>query len=602
MTRRRALLFAWLGAVALLFALLSFLLQLASGVVWLDGFDWWFSCANAIVGIALLAFAGRAQAPALFARARSKSARRRGAAGGNLALQTIFALAFFAGLALLVTKFPARFDWTEARTHSLSEQSHTLLANLTQEVRVVALYPSTLAEEARSFLTRYELAAPARFQVEFVDPNAQPGRLQALGVRGEDLREGLLHVSVGEESVEVFELTEPALTGALVKLTRGQNKRVVFLEGHDERPVRGAGAEDAGGFGAAAQALRNENYRVDTLLLASAGEIPSDVDVVIVASPARPFHATEHAALSRYVDAGGALFLLFDPHTQTDLQRELKSWGVELGNDVIVDRLQGLIGQPMTPFADVYADHPITRKLRSATLFHVARSVRVLEGGAFTKLVQTSEDSWAERDLARLENKGEAEPDPATDIVGRVPVLLAGTVGEGENAARLVVAGDSDFATNRFVREFAGRDLFVNAVNWLLGDVEAIAIRPARARASRPRTFATTIRNAARACALRSARSARRARRRGVVATARHAGWRAHEHAHDTFLVRAFGRARARHRGARTFFCARPKTRAPQIFGAIKSEDIVRFRILTSDGVSAELVREGRALASCCAF
>jgi ABC-type uncharacterized transport system involved in gliding motility auxiliary subunit len=47
------------------------------------------------------------------------------------------------------------------------------------------------------------------------------------------------------------------------------------------------------------------------------------------------------------------------------------------------------------------------------------------------------------------------------------------------------VFGDSDFATNQLLLEFRNRDLFLNSVNWLLGDVEAISIRPNQARASR---------------------------------------------------------------------------------------------------------------------
>ena len=48
-----------------------------------------------------------------------------------------------------------------------------------------------------------------------------------------------------------------------------------------------------------------------------------------------------------------------------------------------------------------------------------------------------------------------------------------------------MVVGDADFASNGLLAQFRNRDLFVNAVNWLLGDVEAISIRPHTARASR---------------------------------------------------------------------------------------------------------------------
>ena len=45
--------------------------------------------------------------------------------------------------------------------------------------------------------------------------------------------------------------------------------------------------------------------------------------------------------------------------------------------------------------------------------------------------------------------------------------------------------GDADFASNQLFGAYRNRDLFVNSVNWLLGDVEAIAVGPARSRASR---------------------------------------------------------------------------------------------------------------------
>jgi ABC-type uncharacterized transport system involved in gliding motility auxiliary subunit len=54
-----------------------------------------------------------------------------------------------------------------------------------------------------------------------------------------------------------------------------------------------------------------------------------------------------------------------------------------------------------------------------------------------------------------------------------------------ETAPRLVVFGDSDFATNELLDAYRNRDLFLNSVNWLLGDVEKIAIRPNASRASR---------------------------------------------------------------------------------------------------------------------
>jgi hypothetical protein len=135
--------------------------------------------------------------------------------------------------------------------------------------------------------------------------------------------------------------------------------------------------------------------------------------------------------------------------------------------------------------------------MREPVLFHVARSVRNAEGADFTEIVSTAETSWAERDLGRFYDSSEAEFDQGVDLRGPVPLAVAGSPtlagsenggpdsGEGAAEARLVVFGDTDFAANELVEAYRNRDLFVNSVNWLMGDVEAISIRPTLSRASR---------------------------------------------------------------------------------------------------------------------
>ena len=160
---------------------------------------------------------------------------------------------------------------------------------------------------------------------------------------------------------------------------------------------------------------------------------------------------------------------------------------------MIVDQLRALFGQPTSPFSAQYADHDITREMREPVLFHVARSVRSADGADFTEIVSTAETSWAERDLERFYASSEAEFNEGMDLRGPVPLAVAGSPtlssnGDGETDgvdARLVVFGDTDFATNELVEAYRNRDLFVNSVNWLMGDVEAISIRPTISRASR---------------------------------------------------------------------------------------------------------------------
>jgi len=118
----------------------------------------------------------------------------------------------------------------------------------------------------------------------------------------------------------------------------------------------------------------------------------------------------------------------------------------------------------------------------------MVRSVELDAAAAsnFSILVKTGKESWAERDLDAWRETGRAEFDSG-DLDGPVPVAIAGSpgiAGGAETAGRLVVFGDSDFATNEFLDALRNRDLFINSVNWLAGDVEQITVRPNVSRAS----------------------------------------------------------------------------------------------------------------------
>ena len=384
-----------------------------------------------------------------------------------------------------------------------------MLQGLDRDVHALALYAKLDAEGPRELLDRYAYESE-RFDLEVVDPVERPDVLQRYAVDPSELGQGLVRIAIGDESTLVKEVTEENVTNAMVRLTRGGGKKVYFLEGHNERAIAGEAGQAKDGYGRAAAELRNENYVVEPLLLAAQGQVPEDADVVIVAGATRPLLAQEREALVRYLERGGALLALIDPRANTDLVADLRAWGAEVGDDIVIDRVLALFNQAMTPIAQRYAsDHEITRNMREPTLFHVARSVRAGDGD-FTEIVFTSENSWGESDLERLTATSEAELGEG-DVRGPVPIAVAGRprVGNGSAAAeaavpeleeevetetdtgsvasdaRLVVFGDADFASNELIESYRNRDLFLNSVNWLLGDVEAISIRPARSRASR---------------------------------------------------------------------------------------------------------------------
>jgi ABC-type uncharacterized transport system involved in gliding motility auxiliary subunit len=473
-----------LGLVSILFALAGFFMALTGAAP----LGW--SILHGIVGVVLLGVAALINLDGLRERMTSGEARRASKYGSSSLISTLLVLVILCMGAFLANRYSKRFDWSEQDVHSLSDQTVKVLSALDQDLEVLALFSRMEWEPVRGQLDRYAYASERFKIVEIADPNEKPDLLERYEIAREQLGEGIVHLTYGGESINVEQPTEETLTNAIVKLTRRGAKTIYFLEGHGENPIDGASGAAEGGYQQAAEALRNENYQIEKLLLAAKSDVPDDADVVVIAGATRLMLDEERDALDRYLKRGGAVLALIDPRVRTDLVAKLAEWGVELGDDIVVDRELAVFGRATTPFARHAPNHPITQDLREHTWFLEVRSVKpsAEAEGRLTEIVLTGRESWAERDLEQFDTEGRAEFD-GEDLLGPVPIAVAGTAileggGDASQEARLAVFGDSDFASNQMLGGYQNRDLFVNTVNWLLGDVEAISVRPNRSRAS----------------------------------------------------------------------------------------------------------------------
>lgn len=486
-----------LGGVAFGFGLLSLLLAIFQPLMPAS-----LVYGNLLVGFLLLVASATWGFDVLRERLQSTGGRRAGVQGASALAFAALGLVILGLLAFLSTRYTTRFDWTEQRVNTLSDQSLSLIEGLDEDVALTAFFRPQDSMLVRDLLDRYDESS-SRLRVTFVDPNQRPDLIEAHGVDPSDLARGVMLVTRGDDSVTVRSFDESQITNALLKLTRQGGRKVYFVEGHNERrigaadaPLPQAGEEDPdvespngrAGFGRAAAALRNETHVVESLLLATSPDVPEDADVLVVAGPTRPFFDAERDALERYLARGGALLVLLDPRAQTNLTDDLSRWGAEVGDDVIVDPVMSVNRQPTAPVAETYGEgHPIGAQL-SRTVFSMARSVVPAAGQeGLTPLVLTSASAWAEADLDEWIKTGRAMQG-AEDLAGPLSLAVVGRpdveIDDPVREPRLVVFGDSNFGTNELIDVFSNRDLLLNSVNWLLGDVEQITIRPNVSRTS----------------------------------------------------------------------------------------------------------------------
>jgi ABC-type uncharacterized transport system involved in gliding motility auxiliary subunit len=419
--------------------------------------------------------------------------------GFNVAAYT----AVFFGLLVVINLFAKwnnkRWDFTEQGVYSLADKSKQMVERLQKPLKLVGIRAGEAGFQDRleDLLKLYKHHGGEKVSVEMLEARAKPVEIQRLGMKPGNL----VYIEYGTESEKavnrINEVTEQAVTNAILKLIRGDQKKIYYIQGHGEPNLD---STDANGLKAFSGALEDDQLKMESLLLLQKGSIPDDASAVVLAAPQKPLTSQEREVIIKYAQDGGRLILFADPEIQgnTDVQEIARQFEIEVGSDVIIDEgLRVLGGALAVQFvAGSVGSHPVTAGLKPPELpvFAFASSVTAKRGTSdkvvMTDIVKSGPSSWAEKNLELLFNSeapsAGKEPD---DIAGPVTVGVTyeknlddakGTVADGEakfkKAARVAVFGDISWITNAGFGMLTNRDLALNVVNWAAGVEGGVAI------------------------------------------------------------------------------------------------------------------------------
>jgi ABC-type uncharacterized transport system involved in gliding motility auxiliary subunit len=427
---------------------------------------------------------------------------KRQARYGTLSLASVFiVLGILIGANYIANRQNKRWDLTESKEFSLSDQTRKIVQGLEHPLRLIVFERDERVQPFRDRLGEYEYLSK-QIKVEYIDPDKQPAvarkyEIQAFGTTAVEYQGRIERVTgTGEQD----------LTNGIIKAVTGQQKKVYFVTGHGEHDT--GSADERTGYNNAAAALQRDNYTIEKLALVQQPDVPADAAVVVVAGPTSDYLPPEIESLRRYLNKGGKVFFMVDPPDRVDsppltnLIALIQEWGMEVGNNVIVDRsgIGQLLGRgPGMPVATSYPPHPINDRFNVVTAFPLARSLAPATGGARTaqSIVETSPQSWAESDVKALaeqravgfdanggDKQGPISVGAAISVASPeqppAPKPSAGTPAEepSKRETRVVAFGDSDFASNDGMGIPGNPDLFLNSINWLAQQENLIAIRP----------------------------------------------------------------------------------------------------------------------------
>jgi ABC-type uncharacterized transport system involved in gliding motility auxiliary subunit len=429
--------------------------------------------------------------------------------GSVTAGSVVLVLAILIGINWISFRQNKRWDLTSSKQYSLSDQTKQILTSLQKPVIIRLFYksdPTFDLQRYRDQLGEYAYHSN-RVTIEYIDADKEPFKAKQYEVQAY----GTVVFEYDGRTERTTTTDEQGLTNALKKVIEGKAKKIYFVQGHGEHDP--SVSEAAEGYSGIESSLKSENFEVAKVTLAQEGKVPDDATVLVVAGPKTDFFPQELDAVRAFLKRAGKLWLMVDPPDKaataepTQLIALAKEWGFNIGSDIVVDA-SGMGRQLLNTDASVPlgipVQHPITEGFRLLTGFPFARSVSPVEGGTDgkfpQKVIETDPRSWAETDVKGLFATGKPNPDyDKGDKKGPITLVAAVSSAAAEAPApatpdapkpetRVVVAGDSDFVSNRAINIPGNRDLGLNIANWLAQQENLIAIRP-RDPDSRPITL-----------------------------------------------------------------------------------------------------------------
>ena len=263
---------------------------------------------------------------------------------------------------------------------------------------------------------------------------------------------------------------EGAITSAIDYVVSEDHPKLYMTEGHGEAEVSAVFAEQ----------IEKQNIETVTFTLLNSDTIPEDADVVLIHAPASDISKEEKDMLAEYTKNGGKLMVMAGPAEDgvlTNLYSLLGDYGVEAEEGIVAegDRNYYAFRQPYILLPDM-AEHEITNPLIEGNYYAImpiAQGLTVTDTtGSVTQLLTTSETAYSKAAGYAIETYEKEEG----DVDGPFATAVAVDCGSG---GRMVWFASSNFLDDMYNAYSSGAnlDLGMNALSFMIGEREAVAIR-----------------------------------------------------------------------------------------------------------------------------
>lgn len=450
-------------------------------------------------------------------------------------------------LNLLSLKIFKRIDLTSGKVFSLSEASKRIVRNLDDKLLVKMFFTKDLPPPhnaniryVKDQLEEYRSYSGGNMELELINPKDEEKEMEAQRYRIPPLQMNVLQndkleikkVYMGlaflyEDKFEAIPVVhtisglEYEITSIIKKLTSEKISTIGFITGHGEPTT-------LEGLTYLNQKLEKE-YRVRQINLQELGEVPRDIDGLVIIGPKKPFSDWEKYVLDQFLMRGGKLGLFldkFDVNLQEGMAQPLslglddflKNYGIKINDDLVVDlkcsqlRVQqsrglfaitNLVNYPYFPLSTNFDKKNVIVKGLETVEFPFVSSIDSAltkeKNLNFTPIVLSSDKSGSLRfpfDITPFKKFSSEDFDKKNLILAGIisgrfqsffvdkpkpeppEKISSDTLFLSESPEnRLVVVGDADLIQDGKIGSKDNLIFFMNIIDWLSQDETLIAIR-----------------------------------------------------------------------------------------------------------------------------
>ncbi len=427
---------------------------------------------------------------------------------------SLFGILVFANI--LAYRYHWRIDMSSDGLHSLSQQTISVLDDVNragEQITVIAFTQPDSGYRGRiEDLMDLYIYNSSRLDFRFVDPDVERELAESKGIT----RNPSILFELGDNKSIVSDVDEPHFTSALLAVRQTHSRLVSFLTGHGEKDPF-TDTHDQAGLSDFKDQLELEGYEVNSLRIPEANGVPQETSLLVIASPERDLEDQELDAIGEYLDNAGSIMCFLEPGKAAGLESLLASYGIAVGEGLVLDDENNSYGELMSPVAVGNPEHPITAQFfEDGLVFLNAGNIEYTTSGrladvAIDSLVRSQSSSWVEttdfmefdegvdtRESYEMAVLATRKLETVEPLIEEAPAEEAvesesgnGTSEDTESiesessasirVAQVLVVSDGSFILNANFDRYYNRDFAMNAVNFLARQHDLISIRPSLA-------------------------------------------------------------------------------------------------------------------------